>query len=262
MREFAFESYGVKARVECSNNELLETATTIVRRTLLERLSPIDRENADHVFTIRTDGTRYFLYLNGEDLGDGESASVFFKYFDTRVRLLIAECAVGFVFMHAGVVSWDDKVLLFPADSFSGKTTLVRELVKKGARYFSDEYAVIDSEGNVHPFPRMLSVRHVGGYRKIDVSVESLGGTKGIDPKPVSLVLLTRYRPHARWNPVILTPGLGLMKMMPQAISLRFHSKFTIEVLNRVAKRAIIAESLRSNAMNTADKIIDFVDNL
>lgn len=262
MKEFAFESYGVKARIECSNEKLLETASRIVCRTLLDRLTPIDRDNAEHVFTIRTDGKRFLMHLNGEDLGDGESETVFFKYFDTRVRLLIAEYAVGFVFMHAGVVSWRDKLLVFPADSFSGKTTLVRELVRMGALYYSDEYAVIDEEGKVYPFPRMLSIRREDGYEKTDVPIESLGGTKGIDPKPISLVLLTRYRPRARWNPVILTPGTGLMKMIPQAISLRFHSKFTIEVLNRVAKSAIIAESLRSNAINAAGKIIDFVDNL
>lgn len=263
MNEFAFESYGVRVRVECSDAGLLETALAVVRRTLLDRIAPIDRAKADHVFTLSKKGSRYFMDLNGEDLGDNETEWVFFKYFDTRIRLLIAEHAVGFVFMHAGVVAWNDKALIFPADSYSGKTTLVYEFVKKGAIYYSDEYAVFDRYGNVHAFPRMLSVRDEGGnYKKTDLSVESFGGIKGVDPKPVSLVLLTKYRCRARWNPVILTPGLGLMKMMPQAISLRFHSKFTIEVLNQITKRAIIAESLRSGATTAVNKIIDFVDNL
>lgn len=263
MNEFAFESYGVRTRVECSSNELLEKASAIVRRTMLDRITPIDRGDADHILILRKEGSRYFMELNGEDLGDTETEWVFLKYFDTRIRLLIAEHALGFVFMHAGVVAWNDKILIFPADSYSGKTTLVHEFVKKGAVYYSDEYAVFDRYGNVYPFPRMLSVRDEGGnYIKSDVSVESLGGIKGVDPKPVSLVLLTKYRCRARWRPVILTPGLGLMKMMPQAISLRFHSKFTIEVLNQITKRAIIAESLRSGATTTVNKIIDFVDNL
>ena len=115
----------------------------------------------------------------------------------------------------------------------------------------------------LHPFPRLLSMRDTdGNYVKTDVSAESLGGSIGLEPIPVSYVLLTKYRPRARWSPVILSPGVGLMKMMPQAISLRFQSKFTLEVLNNVASRAIVVESLRNNAKNSVNKIIDFVDNL
>ena len=143
MNEFAFESYGVRTRVECSSNELLEKASAIVRRTMLDRITPIDRGDADHILILRKERSRYFMELNGEDLGDTETEWVFLKYFDTRIRLLIAEHALGFVFMHAGVVAWIDKILIFPADSYSGKTTLVHEFVKKGAVYYSDEYAVL-----------------------------------------------------------------------------------------------------------------------
>ena len=105
--------------------------------------------------------------------------------------------------MHAGVVAWNDKALIFPADSFSGKTTLVYEFVKKGAVYYSDEYAVLTVTAMCMPFPRIVSVRDEGGnYIKTDVSVESFGGIKGVDPKPVSLVLLTKYR-----RPGSLEPG-------------------------------------------------------
>lgn len=263
MNEFAFESYGVKIRVECNDDELFEKAVTVVRRSLLERISLIDRDRADHIFTLRKDGSRLYMDLDGEDLGDGETEWIFLKYFDTRIRLLVAEFAVGYVFMHAGVVAWNDKVIVIPADSFSGKTTLVAEFIKKGAVYYSDEYAVLDGDGRVHPFPRSLSMRDKSGnYLKTDVSAESLGGTIGLDPKPVSLVLFTEYRAGARWKPVILTSGVGVMKMMTQAISLRFNSKFTLEVLNKIAGRAIILESLRNNAKNSVNKIVDFVDNL
>jgi hypothetical protein len=34
--------------------------------------------------------------------------------------------------------------------SYSGKTTLVSELIRAGATYYSDEYAVIDERGRVH----------------------------------------------------------------------------------------------------------------
>ncbi len=263
MNEFNFESYGVKVRIECPDDDLFEKAVAVARRTLLDRLTTVDRSEVEHVFSLRNVGGRYFMYLNGEDLGDGEIEWVCLKYLDTRVRLVIAEHAVGVVFMHAGVVAWKGKGIVIPGDSFSGKTTLVAELVKKGAVYYSDEYAIIDRAGNVHPFPRLLSMRDKSGnYLKTDITVESLGGVIGLDPIPVFLVLLTRFRSHSRWKPIILTSGVGVMKMMLQAISLRFQSEFTLEVLKTVANRAIIIEGVRNNANNSADKIIRLVDSL
>jgi len=263
MNEFSFESYGVKIRVECSSNAVCDTAFAVVNKALLGRKIPIDRDEAEHVFTLRTDGNRFFMHLDGNDLGDGDSEFIFFKYFDTRIRILVAEYAVGYVFMHAGVVAWNGKLIIFPANSYSGKTTLVAEFVKKGAVYYSDEYAVIDQDGYVHPFPRLLAMRdRNGNYEKTEVSAESLGGNIGLDPMPISLVLLTRYKPRARWAPKVLTSGVGVMKMILQAISLRFRSKLTLEVLNKVASNAIIAESLRNSTENSVNKIIEFVDNL
>jgi hypothetical protein len=40
----------------------------------------------------------------------------------------------------------------------SGKTILVRTLLAQGAGYMSDEYAVINPTGRVHPYARPLSV--------------------------------------------------------------------------------------------------------
>ena len=57
------------------------------------------------------------------------------------------------VFVHAGVVGWKGHAIVIPGRSRSGKTTLVAELVKAGAEYYSDEFAVLDAEGRVHPFP-------------------------------------------------------------------------------------------------------------
>ena len=48
-------------------------------------------------------------------------------------------------------------------------------LGRAGALYYSDEYAPLDGEGFVHPYPKPLSLRKGGGH--IDHDVASLGGT-------------------------------------------------------------------------------------
>ncbi len=261
MKSFSFQSYGVNVAVDCSEIKLLGEVESSIRTALLGRLTEIHRSEAIYIFSITKPRGELRIELDGEYISEGGEEANFLHFFETMVRLVIAEHAVDLVFMHSGAVVWNGKAIIFPADSFSGKSTLVAEFVKRGAIYYSDEYAILDKLGQLHSFPRLISLRDfTDGFRRNDVSAESIGGNIGIYPIRVTHVLLLRYQANARFIPQRLSPGNGLMKMIPQAISLRFKSKFTLEVLNRVAKSAIISESLRGEAKKTVDEIADFVD--
>ena len=65
----------------------------------------------------------------------------------------------GYLFVHAGCVDWRNRAIVIPGRSYAGKTTLTRALLEAGATYYSDDYAVIDPSGAIHPFPRLLRVR-------------------------------------------------------------------------------------------------------
>lgn len=52
---------------------------------------------------------------------------------ETDVERFVAEAARGYAFVHAGVVAWDDRAVVIPGSSHSGKTTLVAALVRAGA---------------------------------------------------------------------------------------------------------------------------------
>src|SRR5258708_16040074 len=71
--------------------------------------------------------------------------------FESHVQLTVAEHAPRRIFVHAGVVGWKDRAILIPGLSQSGKTTLVDQLIRAGATYYSDEYAVLDERGRDHP---------------------------------------------------------------------------------------------------------------
>ena len=83
--------------------------------------------------------------------------------FESDLHHHVAEWAPRLVFVHAGVVGWRGIAILLPGRSMSGKTTLVRALLDAGAAYYSDEYAVLDERGRVHPFARYLRQRATGG---------------------------------------------------------------------------------------------------
>lgn len=62
--------------------------------------------------------------------------------------------------MHAGVVSWQNKGVIFCGEANKGKTTLTLSLVKMGFRFLSDEVAFINkTDKTVIPFPRALGLR-------------------------------------------------------------------------------------------------------
>ena len=76
--------------------------------------------------------------------------------FNKHAELLTAYRAQDCLFVHAGVVGWQGKAILIPGRSFSGKTTLVKALIEAGATYYSDEFAILDRQGLVHPYPLPL----------------------------------------------------------------------------------------------------------
>ena len=129
---------------------------------MVNRLTETRCDEADHVFELTsTKSGTYRFIQNGERITHGRSRWKFFKFFDSLLRVAVGEYAVDRVFLHAGVVGWRGKAIIIPADSFKGKSTLVAELVRNGATYFSDEFAVVDANGLVRrmengPDPRRM----------------------------------------------------------------------------------------------------------
>jgi hypothetical protein len=260
---FVLESYGVPVEIQASSRQLLKKAELAARKALLDRLKLVENVNAEHNFGIFAgEGDRLYLLRNGEKVSEDDSEGRFFKFFDSLLRITVAEHAEDRVFVHAGVVGRNGKAIVIPGHSFGGKTTLVAELVRNGAVYYSDEYAILDSAGLVHPFPRALSVRyHDGEFREEQVFAESLGASIGSDPIPIGLVLLTEYVEGALWKPGQLTVGQGMMEVLPHTIPRLFNPKFSLKVLNTAVSDAIILKSSRGDATNFANELLSFFDN-
>src|SRR5579875_714636 len=89
--------------------------------------------------------------------------------------------------VHAGAVAWHGCGILLPGKTHAGKSSLVAELVRRGATYYSDEYALIDGEGRLHPYPRPLLLRH-GSPEQTPVTCEELGGRTGRGSVPVRCI--------------------------------------------------------------------------
>jgi hypothetical protein len=106
------------------------------------------------------------------------------------------------------------------AASFAGKTTLVQAWLEAGATYYSDEFAVLDRAGRVHPFARPLAIRD-GSTALTRVPAAELGAETGTTPLPIGLVLVTSYRVGTRWRPRRLTAAPTLLALMRHTVAAR-----------------------------------------
>lgn len=261
MHTFDFESYGVYVRIESRDPDTFDGAVAVARRSLLEDLREVDRSEFDHVFAFEpTDNGDLMLVQNGVELGASDSRFKAYRFFDSILRVSVGESAPGRVVLHAGVVGWKGKAIVMPADSFQGKSTLVAELVRAGAEYYSDDFVVLDENALVHPFPRRISMRS-DDFKTYELSIDDLNGKVGTEPIPVGLVLLTRYDAEAEFEPVTETAGNGVLKLIPFTLTIRKQPEFSMRVLHKLAGHAIIISSLRGSAERFAKTLLDFVDN-
>jgi hypothetical protein len=176
--------------------------------------------------------------------------------FARDVQLYVAILARRRVFVHAGVVAWNGRAILMPGRSFSGKSTLTAELVRAGATYYSDEYAVLDAQGRVHPYPRPLALRAAGANEQQDVRAEELGGQVGARPLPVGLVVVSSYREGARWRPRRLSAGQGALEVLANTVPARFRPAESLASVQRAVAGATILKGGRGEAREAAASIL------
>ncbi|HKV39826.1 MAG TPA: hypothetical protein VJX67_11490 [Blastocatellia bacterium] len=208
-------------------------------------------------------GVRRLSLLYGDIIRIARSANLedVLETLESDVQLFVAETARKRLFIHAGVVGWNGRAVIVPGRSFSGKSTLVSELVRAGATYYSDEYAVLDPKGRVHPFPKPLTLRKNGGdERQTKVPVELLGGSTGSKPLAVGLVVISHYKEDARWRPQPLSAGRGVLEILANAVPARGKPAEALAVLERTVRGASVIKGVRGDAAGVAASILERMD--
>ncbi len=203
----------------------------------------------------------HLLYGGRTQLARSMDANDAYEALEGNLQLLVAEQAKERVFVHAGVVAWKGRAIVLPGRSFSGKSTLTATLLKAGAAYYSDEYAVLDRHGRVHPYPRRLCLRQPDAKRPERRSAEELGTRTGVEPLPVGLVAIARYKPGSRWNPRPLTPGQAVLEMLNHTVPAQTRPDAVLSTLERIAPQARNLKGLRGEAEETAEQLLQELEH-
>ncbi len=168
----------------------------------------------------------------------------------------VANFAPDHVFLHAGVVAVGGRAIVLPGPSFAGKTTLTSALVRAGATYYSDEYAVLSPQGLIHPYTRDLQVRRPGSEAQTPTPVTHFGGSPGTHPIPAALIAFTEYLPGAAWSPTAVTPGLAVLEMLRHTIPVQRTPSRVLASLTALVAPARLLKSYRDEAPEAARHLL------
>jgi hypothetical protein len=153
------------------------------------------------------------------------------------------------------VVARDGRAILIPGPSFSGKTTLVAEFLRAGAVYLSDEFAVIDSGGLVHPYAKPLSIR-TSGFGQTDHDARASGASLATRPHPIGLVLLSRYVPGAHWRPARHSSGDAALALLANTVPAQDGPKQMLATITRAVRDAPLLEGERGEALEVVQALL------
>jgi hypothetical protein len=256
----SFVSYGVRIGIRVNRPEVLQAIADRLPPGWKPALSPV----VDGLYSLRvgSEGPRpglrhlHLLYAGASRLLRTADLEEALGTLESHLHLAVAAQARRRIFVHAGVVGWRGQAILLPGRSRSGKSTLVAALVRVGATYYSDEYAVLDEKGRVHPYPRPLSLRQEGGQPARRYPVRALGGRAGTRPLPVGLIAVSEYQPGAQWRPRPLSPGKGVLELLANTVPARLKPEASLAALKQVASQAPVLKGLRGEAEPLAHTLL------
>ncbi len=256
----AFVSYGLRIGIRASSPEILDR----LQGLLPPNAKPARGPRVGCLYSLIVSGTKVgsnvrrfnILYADAVPLVRTKDTDQVLEALERDLQLHVAERARRRVFVHAGVVGWRGRAIVIPGRTTSGKTTLVKALVEAGATYYSDEYAVLDERGRVHPYLKPLSIRENGGGRPRKILPEALGGTTGVKPLPVGLVVATSYREDARWRPRPLSPGRAVMELLAHTVSARRDPERAFATLRSATDEAMVIKGARGEAAEIAEALL------
>lgn len=214
MQSETWDAYGYRIRFEME----LPEHQPIVRAVVLPDWIKVDEQTFDCLYRVGgADDVLHVTFqgdeiINGYNYWSGEDA------LRRHCQLHLASYCSRYVFVHAGVVKTDLGLILIVGCTWSGKSQLVDSFLKYGSTYFSDEYALLDSNGMVHPFPRPVRVRTSPIHYRFTPAAD-LGWRPDQHAERPRCIIFTHYKEGTEWEPRRLSTGEALLKLFESTVS-------------------------------------------
>jgi hypothetical protein len=265
----AFETFAVRVAVSTNHADVLPR----LRDLPAAQSRPCDFDATDHRYSFMTDdGARFDVRYDvragkaAEDPYDtwawvagATDLDLAFAMFEPHLHSVIGMYAPDHLFIRAGVVAHQGRLIMLPGKGLTGKTTLVAALVNAGATYYSDQFAVVDEEGRVYPYAKPLSPHiPMGGS---DEAVNGRLSLIGQEPRPPAAIVLTSYLPGADWRPRRLALGESVLSLISHAAPAQERPQDAMRVITSMMKHdPVVLESERGEAEAVVPLLLSELD--
>ncbi|HXR79114.1 MAG TPA: hypothetical protein VN737_24280 [Bryobacteraceae bacterium] len=258
---FALSSYGVRIAIETNEPGILKR----IPEDLLPGATMAGSRKADVRFFISRDDEHakgFALYEDRRPIAHARSLPQLLVTLEAAAQHAVARLCRKHVFIHAGVVRWKGRAIILPGRSFSGKSTLVLALVRVGATYYSDEFAVVDTKGRIHPFSRRPHVRTASGQklrRKLQAASPDTGGK--LPAVAECTVAVCKYKPCGRWKPRSMTKGETLLELMGNTVVARTRPEDSLKILAKLVRKSTAFKTVRGDVGESARALLMHVNS-
>lgn len=193
--------------------------------------------------------------LELEDLSlPGPDVPEMHRAYASRIELALVDRLPELVAVHAGVVATARGAIVLPGRSMAGKSTLVRELLARGATYLSDEFALLTPDGRVRPYPRAMTLRTSGGSVRL---VPGDAAPVDDEPRPAAVMALLQHDPDAGWAVDTPTPGQATIGLVDNCVCIRRRPGDSLTALTALAQTATLVRGTRKEAADAARVLLE-----
>lgn len=200
----------------------------------------------------------YRLFVGGELVMGTSQLEQFVAPAAKRIHWEVAQASRSEFFLHAGVVGVEGKAVLLPGRTFSGKSTMVRELLRLGMTYYSDEYALVTDSTvpMIRAFPRQLSLRP--DMSGVD---EPEGNFLGAAPPEIAVdsIYFLQFLPEVEWRTDALSAGQATLKLFENSLVAQTRPAELMQALGRLCGLASCFEGIRGEGSLAARLLVSEV---
>jgi hypothetical protein len=255
----AFIAYGVRIGIRVSKRRYMRR----LEKLLPPGWKPLRSPCVDHMISLRVGGSRpnskirrfHLLYVDSARASRSMDLDEVLRVLEFSLQFLVSLEAKNRLFVHAGVVAWKNKAIVVPGKSFSGKTTLVDALVRAGATYYSDEFAVLDSNGRVHAYPKAITLREKRSIHSPKKRRRTKSNRR-LRPLPIGIIVVSRFQDGSSWRPRPLSPARAVLALLANTVPARVNPQFALATLRKALGTAQVLKGNRSEAEETAEAIL------
>lgn len=249
-------AFEIRIRIECDSAEMRDA----LDRFLLPPFPrcEISSEEAEITIELEQGSSGIKVIFNGQPVCKADTthdaARETVKALDDElVDRLTALRAV-----HAGAVIFEGRALLIPGLSHAGKSSLVAELLRRGAIHLSDEYALIDHQGRVHSYPRPLLLRN-GRPTQSLVLPEELNSRFATEPVPVGWIIAVDYVPGGAWEAHQISQSEAVMLLLRNTPHEMEQAPEMTDFFIRLVSDAACYAGVRGEVGEAADRVLELV---